>query len=228
VQSRTCSFPASGASVARASAQGHTLFASAHRAVGSCGAGPTCPGCVALLGGVLPSRPSPGRGRSPPPSPPRDTTPQRPRAGVPVARTAPPPSPVRRHGASVPAWCRLRVAPAGPQELSTIHRRCPRAGAAGVSHVLRRRSSCRPRAEDSGGPCHPRLCTAGLVWPAGCVQTRGVRTKRLCEAVPALPGARSPLRPPGYAVDASSIWFVVCTTTTPPWTQDAIRMGGEP
>jgi hypothetical protein len=36
VQSRTCRFPASGASVARASAQGQTLLARARREVGSC------------------------------------------------------------------------------------------------------------------------------------------------------------------------------------------------
>src|SRR4029434_7501887 len=39
--------------------------------------------------------------------------------------------------------------------------------------------------------------------------TLGVRNKRLFEAVPALQGARSPLRPPGYAVDASPILFAV-------------------
>ena len=70
--------------------------------------------------------------------------------------------------------------------------------------------------------------TDGLVWPSGCVQTLGVRTTRLCEAVPALQGARSPLRPPGCAVDASSIVFAVVQTTTPPWTHDSLRVGGEP
>ena len=49
VQTRTCSFPASGSSVALASAQavsvsGHTLFAIARREVGSYESGPTCPG----------------------------------------------------------------------------------------------------------------------------------------------------------------------------------------
>jgi hypothetical protein len=51
--------------------------------------------------------------------------------------------------------------------------------------------------------------TDALVLPAVCVQTRGGRTKRLCEAVPALQGARSPLRPPGFAVDAAPIVFAV-------------------
>src|SRR5438552_18640400 len=50
----------------------------------------------------------------------------------------------------------------------------------------------------------------------------------MAKLYPALQGARSPLRPPGDAVDASSILFVVWTTTIPPWTQDSIRVGGSP
>jgi len=42
-----------------------------------------------------------------------------------------------------------------------------------------------------------------------CVKTLGVRNKRHFEAVPALQGTRLPLRPPGYAVDASPILFTV-------------------
>jgi hypothetical protein len=61
----------------------------------------------------------------------------------------------------------------------------------------------------------------------GSVHTLGIRT-RLVEAVPALQGARAPLRPPGFAVDASPTLFIVCLTTTPPWTQDALRVGGSP
>jgi hypothetical protein len=62
VQTRTCSFPASGSSVALASVQGKTLFAKARREVGSSDSGPTCPGGVSFPGGVLPSRrcPRPG------------------------------------------------------------------------------------------------------------------------------------------------------------------------
>src|SRR5215470_5850085 len=41
-------------------------------------------------------------------------------------------------------------------------------------------------------------------------------------------GTRLPLRPTGFAVYASSILFVVCTTPTPPWTQDSLRVGGSP
>ena len=51
--------------------------------------------------------------------------------------------------------------------------------------------------------------TEARVLPSVCVKTLGVRNKRLFEAVPALQGARSPLRPPGYAVDASPILFAV-------------------
>ena len=51
--------------------------------------------------------------------------------------------------------------------------------------------------------------TDALVWPSVRVTTLGVRNKRLFEAVPALQGARSPLRPPGYSVYASPILFAV-------------------
>jgi hypothetical protein len=61
----------------------------------------------------------------------------------------------------------------------------------------------------------------------GSVKTLGIRNS-LVEAVPALQGARSPLRPPGYAVYASPILFTASSLTTPPWTQDSIRVGGYP
>jgi hypothetical protein len=68
--------------------------------------------------------------------------------------------------------------------------------------------------------------TDALVLPAVCVHTLGVRSKRRFEAVPALQGARSPLRPPGCSDDASSL---LCTAlTAPPWPQDALRVGGSP
>jgi hypothetical protein len=156
VQTRTCSVPASGSSVALAAVQGRTLMAMARREVGSYDSGPTCPGCVACPGGVRPSRPSPGGGLSPPQSTLLDTTPQPHPVGVPVASTSPPASHLGRRGTSVPALFRLRVSPAVPQELSTISRRFPRVGAAGVSQVLQRLSSCLPWPEDSGGPFHPR------------------------------------------------------------------------
>ena len=100
------------------------------------------------------------------------------------------------------------------------------AGTAGASQVLRRLSSCMPRPEDSGGPAPP--CQDGGARVAfGSVKTLGVRNSHV-EAVPALQGARSPLRPTGYAVYASSILFARIETPTPPWTQDSLRVGGEP
>src|SRR5215470_20372398 len=65
------------------------------------------------------------------------------------------------------------------------------------------------------------------VWPSGAFKP-SASAMSLFEAVPALQGARSPLRPTGYAVDASPILFAVSLLTTPPWTQDSIRVGGSP
>src|SRR5712691_611458 len=64
-----------------------------------------------------------------------------------------------------------------------------------------------PRPEDSGGPAPPRRYGSARM-AFGSVQTLGVRTSHV-EAVPAFQGARSPLRPPGYSVDASPILFTV-------------------
>ena len=64
--------------------------------------------------------------------------------------------------------------------------------------------------------------------PSVCVKTLGVRNKRHFEAVPALQGTRLPLRPTGYSVYASPILFAASFLATPPWTQDSIRVGGEP
>ena len=79
------------------------------------------------------------------------------------------------------------------------------AGTSGASQVLRRLSSCMPRPEDSGGPAPPRHIGWARV-AFGSVKTLGVRNSHV-EAVPALQGARSPLRPTGYSVYASSILF---------------------
>lgn len=65
------------------------------------------------------------------------------------------PIPMVHRGAQVPALFRVRVSPSVPQELYTIHQRFPPAGAAGASQVLQHLSSCMPRPEDSGGPSHP-------------------------------------------------------------------------
>src|SRR5258706_2191006 len=62
---------------------------------------------------------------------------------------------------------------------------------------------------------HSLAKTDVLVWPSVCVKTLGVRNKRHVEAVPALQGARSPLRPPGCAVDASPILFAVLPRLRP-------------
>jgi hypothetical protein len=123
VQTRTCSCPASGSSVALASVQQvtvsrHPLIARARREVGSSDAGPTCPGCVSLPGGVLPSRPAPCGRLSLPLRPMLDTTPHPHPAGVPVARTAPPACRAFRLNATVPASGCGRVSPCGPPSLS--------------------------------------------------------------------------------------------------------------
>jgi len=179
-----------------------------------------------LPGSVLPSRPSPCRGLSPPPSPLRDTTPHPHPAGVPSARTPPPACPACHLAAAVPAWCRLRVSPAVPPERSPILRGFHSQEPLGP-----------PTCCDASLPaCHglwtpadlPSLATAdGLVVPAGCVHTLGIRQSHV-DAVPALPGTRLPLRPPGCSVYASSIVCAMLKTTTPPWTHDAIRVGGSP
>src|SRR5574341_1974467 len=83
-----------------------------------------------------------------------------------------------------------------------------------------------PRPEDSGGPPPPRL-VGGFVWPSGALKPSASASRHV-EAVPALQGARSPLRPTGYAVYASPILFAMITTMTPPWTQDSLRVGSYP
>src|SRR5262245_20992063 len=84
-----------------------------------------------------------------------------------------------------------------------------------------------PRPEDSGGLAPPRP-NGGARLAFGGVKTLGVRNKRYFEAVPALQGARSPLRPTGCSVYASPILFARLVALTPPWTQDSIRVGGSP
>jgi hypothetical protein len=133
-----------------------------------------CPADVSCAGCVLPSRPSPWSGLSPPLRTLRDTTPPRHAARFPSDRTPPPPCPGCRRGAEVPAGCGLRVSPAVPQELSTVRRRLVRAGASGASQVLRRLSSCMPWPEDSGGPAPPRH-DGGARVACGSVKTLGVR-----------------------------------------------------
>jgi hypothetical protein len=123
VQTRTCSVPASGSSVARASVQKVTvsrdpLMARARREGGASDSGPPCPGCVAFPGGVLPSSPAPCGRLSLPLRPRRDTTPQTPTAGVPVASPSPPAWRACRLNGTVPASCGVRGSPCVPTERS--------------------------------------------------------------------------------------------------------------
>src|SRR5262249_11672208 len=74
---------------------------------------------------------------------------------------------------------------------------------------------------------HRLAVLGGPGLPAGACQPSASAT-RLCDAVPALQGARSPRRPTGDAVDASPILFVGRDRPTPPGTQDALRVGGSP
>ena len=64
-----------------------------------------------------------------------------------------------------------------------------------------------------------------LVLPSVTVKTLGIRNNPYFEAVPALQGARSPLRPTGFSVYASPVLFAA-TFPTPPQAQDSIRVGG--
>jgi hypothetical protein len=101
-----------------------------------------------------------------------------------------------------------------------------RAGAVGAAHVLRRLSACLPRPEDAGGPAPP--CPSGGARVAcGRVHPLGGRQRQV-DAGPALPGARSLLRPPGCAVDASARVCALFVPMPPPWTHDALRVGGSP
>ena len=93
----------------------------------------------------------------------------------------------------------------------------------GASRVLRLISSCMPRPVDSGGPPHPRQSGCFCVAFGGPLNPRHPQKLNL-EAVPALQGARPPLRPTGFSVYASPALFAV--PSAPPRTQDSIRVGG--
>ena len=135
-------------------------------------------------------------------------------AGVPVASTSPPAS---NHGPQRRAGSSIVPCPGFPLRASGAVYHSPTfatAGTSGASQVLRRLSSCMPRPVDSGGPHPPRQGGWARV-AFGCVKSLGVRNKRLFEAVPALQGARSPLRPPGCAVSAAPILFAVSPRLRP-------------
>ena len=122
---------------------------------------------------------------------------------------------------------RVRVSPSVPQELSTIFCGVHTQERLGLPKCL---CASLPACHGLRTPAdlHILATTDALVLPSVCVNTLGVRTKRLFEAVPALQGARSPLRPPGCAVYASPLLCTVSALTTPPWPQDLRRVGGEP
>src|SRR5262245_43732719 len=126
VQSRTCSVPASGSSVARASAQGRTVLSSRPCVLWTAGrlapAAPfrhvldACPVQAACFRRVLPpvvGFPHLGVRRS-------IRLPRRIRRAFPVTVLLRLPATIVHRGAEVPAWFRVRVAPAVPQELETI------------------------------------------------------------------------------------------------------------
>ena len=146
VQSRTCRLPASGSSVARASAQvtpcvlwparevglrrSRSDLSAMRVLAGRRVAVKTCP-----LGWACPTAESDARDDSPTAD-----------GGLSLA---PDSSPCRARvppRASGPAWGRGRVAPAGPQELETLHGRWPRQARRG--HGRRRLSAGRPRPAD--------------------------------------------------------------------------------
>ena len=151
-----------------------------------------CPADVSWAGCVLPSRPSPRRGLSPPLSTLRDTTPHE--------------MPVGSLPCLVPRLPRRAQEPLGlPTCFDASLPAC---------HGLRTPADL------------PRLAIPVVrVLPSGAFKPSASATS-LFDAVPALQGAQSPLRPTGCAVYASPILFAACTTTTPPWTQDSLRVGG--
>src|SRR5215813_13154671 len=157
VQTRTCSFPASGSSVALASAQGRTLPCLLLPAGRLAHTNPIrhvrdeLPFRAACFRRVLPhvvGFPHRRVLRS-------IRLPNRIWRAFPLPVLLRLPLPMVHRGAQVPALFRVRVSPSVPQELYTIHQRFPPAGAAGASQVLQRLLSCMPRPEDSGGPSHP-------------------------------------------------------------------------
>ena len=180
------------------------LFAMARREVGSYCSGPTCPGCVSFPGCGRPSRPSRVVGL------PHRSVLRAIRLPNRIWRAFPLPVLLRR-----------------PRTRCVTARRFPQCSVSGLP--LPCLKSCRPYTVaspvqellgsptcfDASLPACPGLRTPadlpllahtdGLVWPSVCVKTLGIRNTRPCEAVPALQGTRLPLRPPGYAVDASSL-----------------------
>jgi hypothetical protein len=154
----------------------------------------------------------------------RDKTPQEHPAGGPGDGTAPLAWRGCHRRAQVPALVCIRVSPSGPQKLYTILCRVLPSGAAGASQVLARLSSCMPRPVDSGGPFHPRQHGWSRV-------AFGMRSNpRRPQQAP----FRSWTSTSGGAVTPAAsrilclrfVHLVRRVSTTPPWTQDSIRMNG--
>ena len=126
-----------------------------------------------------------------------DQTPQEPTAGRPGAATSPLAWQGGHRSAQVPAVVRGRVAPAVPQALSTIRLWC--LSLRSLWGVTRAGAPLCLQATGLRTPADlPRLaCPRGARMAGGRGHTRGVRHTRLCDAVPALPAARSPRRPTG-------------------------------
>src|SRR5215510_6411975 len=162
-----------------------------------------CPAEVAGAGCVLPSRPAPCRGLSPPLRTRRATTPQGQAAGCPWRRLPVLGSPASLRfppgsGAGWPLPCLTSGRP----------RRCfPRQQPVGLPPCCDR---ALPACRGLWTPAdRPLLAQADRpVVPAGAFKP-SASAARLFDAVPALQGARSPRRPPGYAVSASPLWFAV-------------------
>ena len=69
-------------------------------------------------------------------------------------------------------------------------------------------SACHGLLTPADLPIQAIFFSDGLVLPSVNVKTLGIRNKRNLEAVPALQGARSPLRPTEFPVYASPVLFV--------------------
>lgn len=95
----------------------------------------------------------------------------------------------------------------------------PRSGAFGASWVPQRISSCMPRPEDSAGSPQPSPSRL-LLCCLRCALIPSASGTDYVEAVPALQGARPPLRPTGFSVYAYLISLFVITDSAMRSTRD--------
>jgi len=219
-QTRTCGIPASGSSVILAFAQDRTspcwLFPAGRLA--RLVPVQLCPVRVAFAGYVLPSGPSPCSWLSHDLSTMPDKTPRWHAAVTCLPSIKNPRETLRLLHSPVSGF----PLPCLNISLSYLHASsCWEP--VGASRVLRLISSCMPRPVDSGGSPHPRQSGCFCVAFGGPLNPRHPQNVNL-EAVPALQGARPPLRPTGFSVYASPALFT--DPSAPPRTQDSIRVGG--